>query len=287
MYRYAVSFLALATLVCEPTVAAPSAGCGRPPPERPLAQVEVDGQDRKFISVIPQDYHADKPYRLVLAFHGRTNNNEQARSYYRLEPQDRTGTIFVYPSGIKGPRGRFSWWNQGDKPDALRDYALFDRLIELFAESYCLDQDKIFVVGHSLGATFANSLACARGDRIRAAATLGGGMMPSSPCRGELGIMLLHNPQGDLVPVALGLRARNVFLKQYALTGDGSPAEPRALNCERYGLPGQPAAVLWCPHGIDHNARGRYYPHTWPPQAGPAVMNFFAEFAPQPHRGRR
>ena len=279
MYRYAFTVFALAILACDPAVAQLSAGCGRSPPKIPLDHKHFAGQDREFLSVIPRNYHPDEPYRLVIAFHGRTNSNEQVRLYYRLEPADRTGTIFVYPSGTKGPRGRFSWWNPGDKPGALRDYGLFDRLLDLFAERYCLDLGQVFVVGHSLGATFANSLACARGDKIRAAATLGGGIMPSR-CRGEVGIMLLHNPKDDLVPIGLGLRARNVFLKQNGLTGDSRPVEPRALNCQRYGTPSQPATVVWCPHGIDHNVQGRYYPHTWPRQAGPVVIDFFAEFAP-------
>jgi len=279
MYRYAFAVLALATLACDPAVAGVSAGCGRSPPKIPLDHVEFAGQDRGFLGVIPADYRADQPYRLVLAFHGRTDRNEQVRRYFRLEAADRTGTIFVYPSGTKGPRGRFNWWNQGDKPGALRDYGLFDKLLDLFTENYCLDLNQIFVVGHSLGATFVNSLACARGDKIRAAATLGGGMMPSR-CRGEIGIMLLHNPKDNLVPVGLGLRARDVFLKKNGVTGNSRPAQPRALNCERYGTPSQSSPVVWCPHRIDHNAQGRYYPHTWPKQTGPAVMDFFAEFAP-------
>ncbi len=279
MYRYAFTVFLLYALACDAAVAAFSTGCGKSPPGIPLNRIEFAGEYREFISVIPRDYRADEPYRLIIAFHGRTNSNEQVRRYFRLEPADRTGTIFVYPSGVRGPRGRFSWWNQGDAPGALRDYGLFDGLVKLFADNSCLDLDQIFVVGHSLGATFVNSLACARGDRIRAAATLGGGMMPSV-CRSQVGIMLLHNPKDDLVPIGLGLKARDVFLKQNGLSGDSRPVEPRSLNCERYGSPGQSAPVVWCPHGIDYTARGRFYPHTWPNQAGPAVMNFFTEFAP-------
>jgi polyhydroxybutyrate depolymerase len=44
---------------------------------------------------------------------------------------------------------------------------LFDQLVQEFSDSYCIDLDHIYVVGHSLGARFTNSLACARGDVIR------------------------------------------------------------------------------------------------------------------------
>jgi len=45
---------------------------------------------------------------------------------------------------------------------------LFDQLLEEFEDKYCINKDQIFVVGHSLGAWFTNSLSCARGDVIRA-----------------------------------------------------------------------------------------------------------------------
>ena len=101
-----------------------------------------------------------------MAFHGRTNNNAQVRAYYGLEQPTGDPTIFVYPLALRQADGTFSWSNPGDKPDSLRDYALFDTIVATFAQDYCIDPDRIFVVGHSLGASFVNSLACARGDLI-------------------------------------------------------------------------------------------------------------------------
>jgi poly(3-hydroxybutyrate) depolymerase len=47
-------------------------------------------------------------------------------------------------------------------------------------------------MGHSLGASFANSLACARTDRFRAVAAVAGGITPSD-CLREVAALLLHN----------------------------------------------------------------------------------------------
>jgi len=44
---------------------------------------------------------------------------------------------------------------------------LFDQVLEEFKNNYCINTDQVFVVGHSLGAWFSNSLSCARGDIIR------------------------------------------------------------------------------------------------------------------------
>ena len=78
------------------------------------------------------------------------------------------------------------------------------------ARSYCLDPDRIFAVGHSLGAWFVNSLGCARGDVLRAIATLAGGFSRSD-CRGAVAALLFHNPNDRLVDFAYGLEARDLF----------------------------------------------------------------------------
>ena len=45
----------------------------------------VDGRERALIADIPAGYEPGRPHRLVVAFHGRTNDNAQVRAYYGLE----------------------------------------------------------------------------------------------------------------------------------------------------------------------------------------------------------
>jgi hypothetical protein len=92
--------------------------------------------------------------------------------------------------------------------------------------------------------------------------------------------MVLHNPDDDLVPFALGQGARDQYLTQNGLTEPAQPTEPSSLSCRRYGTPENPDPVLWCPHTQDDNF-GRYYPHGWPETTGEAVLRFFASL-PQP-----
>lgn len=256
-----------------PASAGSSAGCGKDSVGEPPTSIEVNGDVRDLITVVPSAYDSARPHSLVVAFHGRTNSSAQVRSYYRLEQGDASDTIFVYPSASRTAGGHFTWWQQGDPPDALRDFTLFDRLLETLSERYCIDRTRIFVVGHSLGATFANSVACARGDRVRAAATLGGGVIRSA-CRGRVAAMVLHNPKDDLVSIKEGQRARDTYLTQLGLGPPALAAEPRDFDCLRYGARDSIYPVLWCPHRKDYNGRGKYYPHTWPPDAGEVVMGF-------------
>lgn len=119
------------------------------------------------------------------------------RGYYGIEKASQGNAIVVYPSGLpeEGPsRNRSA---PGDKSDKLRDFALFDQLLEEFSSSYCIDIDQVFVVGHSLGAWFTNSLSCARGDVIRAIGSVGGGTTTNA-CNGPVAAMIMHHPNDNL-----------------------------------------------------------------------------------------
>jgi len=127
----------------------------------------VNGLLRHYITVIGNKYNENTPIKLIFAFHGRTNPNTEVRGYYDIEKASQGNAIIIYPAGLPEEGPSRSWSNPGDKPSQLRDFALFDQLLKEFENNYCIDKDQIFVAGHSLGAWFTNSLACARGDVIR------------------------------------------------------------------------------------------------------------------------
>jgi len=255
--------------------AMPSAGCGKavvPPP----ARFVVAGRQREAIVVLPEPYRPGRPYPLILAFHGRTNSNARARDYYDLESTPSLPAIRVYPAGLRDASGRFTWSDPGDPPERLRDFALFDAILAGLAARYCVDLDAVFVVGHSLGASFANSLACARGGQVRGVGSVAGGI-DGSTCTGKAAAILLHNPADRAVPMAEGLRARDALLGDAG--GPVRPAQRRVsrFNCEAFA--GANGPVLWCPHNDSRTRSGRYYPHLWPAGAGEAISRFFAELA--------
>ncbi len=245
--------------------ALPSSGCGtvKPLPDT----VTVGGVQRSFITSSSEVNDESTPQRLVFGFHGRTSPSAQVRRYYGIEPAP--DTVFVYPSGLP-EGGGFSWANAEGAPD----YALFDALLELFARDTCVDLARVFVVGHSLGASFANSLGCARGDRVRGVGTLGGGITAGG-CRGKVAAIVFHNPADRLVPFSEGERVRDEFLAQNGLSGPAVATEPAAFNCVRYGDATEHFPVSWCPHTFDYAYDGTYYPHTWPRGTDKVIMDFF------------
>jgi polyhydroxybutyrate depolymerase len=235
----------------------------------------VAGQERQAVVVLPDDYRADRPHALIFAFHGRTNDNGRARRYFGLERATDTPTIYVYPAGLPDGTGGFTWADLGDPPDALRDFALFDVLLDKLKSAYCVDLDAVHLVGHSLGASFANSLACARVDQIRGLAAVAGGIAPSD-CSGDVAALLLHNPRDQAVPLSEGERARDALLGR-----PGASNKPvrrfAGFDCSRYDDAVNP--ILWCLHAQDFTRRGRFYPHQWPRGATDAILAFFATLA--------
>lgn len=256
-----------------PAAAAPgSAGCGTPAPPDPPVRVSVDGASRSMITAVPDGYDPDVPHGLVVAFHGRTNPAERVRRYYGLEA-GRERTIFVYPRARRQEDGTFVWRLPGD-------VALFDAVVAAVSKAYCIAPDEVFAVGHSLGATFVNTLACLRGAVLRGIGTVAGGIGGIAPaeCTGRTAAMLLHHPDDRLVPIELGRAARDVLLARNGLPGDPDAVDPGFPGCHRHGER-EADPVLWCPHDRARTGRrpgqGRYYPHQWPRGTGGIFMDFF------------
>lgn len=251
-----------------------SAGCGTNAPYPAPTQSTLNGVKRDYITVIPKNYNPDRPVKLIFAFHGRTNPNTQVRGYYKVEQAAGEEAILIYPAGLPTGSGSRNWSNPGDAPDQLRDFALFDQLLEEFSRNYCVDLDEVYVVGHSLGAWFTNSLACFRGDIIRGIGSLGGGTAVGD-CAGPVATMIWHNPKDRLVAFSQGETARDQYIRQNQCSYETFKTEPSRGNCVEYKGCYEDAPLVWCPHTVDHDYRGAYYPHTWPDFTGAEIWKFF------------
>ncbi|MEK7672847.1 MAG: S-layer homology domain-containing protein [Patescibacteria group bacterium] len=242
-------------------------------PAIPPTSFSVDGLDRSTITVIPETYSPGTPLSLIFAFHGRTNSNTMVRGYYGIEKAAEGQAIIVYPAGLPNAGG-YSWSNAGDKSGDLRDYEFFDVMYKEFTENYCVNMDEVYVMGHSLGAWFSNSLACARGDKIRAVASLGGARS-TSKCTGPVAVMQWHNPKDEQASFASAEAARNDFIAQNQCSKESVAVQPSWGNCVEYKGCLEDAPVLFCPHNVDTDYRGSYYPHTWPKDTGKEMWKFF------------
>lgn len=250
-----------------------SAGCSVVNPSAPTT-VQVDGRTRSYLLTVPSGYSHTQRYPLVVAFHGRTNGNSQVRSYYRLD-RELTDAIIAYPAALSNGNGTYSWSDQGETPSELRDIALYDAIVEQLASQYCIDFQKLYVVGHSLGAWFSNSVACIRGDVVRASATVGGSSVITD-CAGPAAAMIAHNPADRLAPFSGSEANRQQRVEDNNCSWNMVPDSPE-LNCEYHMSCVGGNDVLWCPHNVDEGHGGVYYPHTWPRSTASHIKEFFAE----------
>lgn len=243
-------------------------------PER----LAVRGQERLVLSHAPDGPDAN-PRDLVIAFHGRTNDATRARRYFRLD-EALPDAVIVYPQALRANPNAFAWGDPGDPADALRDFDLVDAIIDAFGGARCIDLGRVFVVGHSLGAYFANDVACSLGDRVRAVASVAGGFQ-GTECVAGTAALLLHHPDDALVPLSAGEQARDAFREANGVAdAQATPtAHPAlaALRCLRYGDDDALNPVVWCAHDDATSPGGRYDPHSWPAATPAAIAAFFRQ----------
>jgi len=146
-------------------------------------------------------------------------------------------------------------------------------LVKEFENNYCIDQDQIFVVGHSLWAWFTNSLSCARGDVIRAMGSVGGGTTINT-CNWPVAAIIMQNPDDNLSPYGAWVVARDQLLRQNSCWQQTQPYG-EVGNCVIYTDCQKNAPVIRCPYTDSIDSRGKYYPHMWPDYAGNSLIDFF------------
>ena len=133
--------------------------------------VTVDGKQRTFIMHIPSAYKGDKPVPLVIDYHpiGGSGNGEFGSSPYKAKT-DPEGVITLYPDGTGKPGGMGNGWNVGpccsNDDDVKFSYAMIDKLKEIA----CIDPQRIYATGFSMGGGMSNHVACMMSDVFAAVA---------------------------------------------------------------------------------------------------------------------
>ena len=133
--------------------------------------VTVDGKKRTFIMHIPNAYKGDKPVPLVIDYHpiGGSGNGEYGSSPYKAKT-DPEGVITLYPDGTSKPGGMGNGWNVGpccsNDDDVKFSYAMIDKLKEIA----CIDPQRIYATGFSMGGGMSNHVACMMSDVFAAVA---------------------------------------------------------------------------------------------------------------------
>ncbi len=153
----------------------PSPGCGRA--RAPTGSISgqttnVGGTDRSYDLFVPEPYDTEHPHSVIFSYHGAggTANTNQFRLDNFSEADGGT-SINVAPQGWSHPM----WPQEHFVPFSFDDsVVVFDQVLDQLAQNYCIDLNRVFVIGNSNGGQMAFHLGCVRGDRIRAIVPNGG-----------------------------------------------------------------------------------------------------------------
>jgi len=126
--------------------------------------LQVNGLDRTYLLHLPTGDRSGRPLPLVLVLHGAQMTSALMAQVTGLNAwADKEGFIVVYPQGLE------QRWNTIRQPgSAVDDFAFMKTLIANVEIRYPVDRSRVFAVGVSNGAEFAQGLGCSDDFRFKA-----------------------------------------------------------------------------------------------------------------------
>jgi polyhydroxybutyrate depolymerase len=164
----------------------------------------VDGQERSYIAYVPTNYDGTQPLPLLLVFHGFASSpfNIMRMSGFNMLADEQQFMV-IYPGGSEQPAVWYSGTSVLRPFDDDRDLRFIDALLDRLIAEECVDTQRVYAVGFSMGGGMVHRLACERSERLAAVgtvagafATIPGGCLPDRP----VPIMALHGLRDRVVP---------------------------------------------------------------------------------------
>ncbi len=183
-------------------------GGGEDTPTRPL----TFGGARPVDLKVPMELTAGKKYPLYLVLHGFGATGFTQSAYFGVSNLPGADAALVLaPDGTPNSTGR-QFWNadpaccdfEGQKPD---DVAYLGTLLDDVLETWPVDPNQVFVLGHSNGGFMAYRLACERADVIAAIGSLAGlASSNAATCQPSraVNVLQMHGTSDATVPYAAG-----------------------------------------------------------------------------------
>ena len=166
-----------------------------------LAELMVNGVRRQYRLSVPQA-DAGVALPVLMAFHGGSGRDypfPQQREFEELVETE--GVIAVYPLAELVPPNEGEW-QLNTSEGSTQDIAFVEALIDDLSARYCVDSNRIYATGYSLGSMFTYELACHLNARFAAIASLAG-TMPVTPNSCALvenvSIMHIHGQDDSII----------------------------------------------------------------------------------------
>jgi polyhydroxybutyrate depolymerase len=170
----------------------------------------------------------------------------------------------VLPQGEGPPPGDVSHWGDQVLKSTWNgneaNYTFIRTLMTDLESRFCIDTNRVFIAGFSMGGFFTNALACAHSDWFRAFAPISGGVAGTScaDASAKPPIMIHHGTADPIVEFSSGEATRDYWTKQ---NGCGQTSKSSYTGCQSYDTCAQP--VIFCVGSWDHDITATVSGNVW------------------------
>lgn len=238
-----------------------SSGCGKPGTGTGSYQrqtVMIAGAQRTYFVWVPKAYDPERAYPVLFSFHG--SGGTAPGNGQGVELKAGSEAILVSGQGIGG------LWQLGAEGV---DVAFFDAMLKDVTSNRCVDERRVFAMGFSRGGAMVNLLGCVRGEVLRAIGPLAGWQPArSSDCLAHISAWFAHGTNDGVVPIAQGIRSRDLFKEHNGCTDVTAPVSP--TPCVEHTSCGHGSKLVWCAISGGHGDVINY--------AAPVIWDFFKRF---------
>lgn len=165
-------------------------------------EMEWGGVKREYYVYIPSGVSAGAPMLFMLHGYGGTIELFlEATDLKELANQDKV--VLVYPEGTKA--AGLNHWNAKLRYEDVDDIGFLSVLRNELVEKYDINENQVFIGGHSNGGFMAYTLACEENDLFRAymsvSGTMSGETWETCEVHSETNIFQFHGTSDPIVPI--------------------------------------------------------------------------------------
>ena len=150
-----------------------------------MVSITVNGEERSFRLSAPSS-DAGTKLAVIIAFHGGGGAEEdfqQQSEFDQLGEEEKF--IMAYAIAEDGRTSAEGEWYLNTAATSREDNDFTEAIVDELSEDYCIDQDRLYGIGYSLGSMYTYEIACQLNHRFAAVASFAG-TMPVDPETCEL-----------------------------------------------------------------------------------------------------
>ena len=160
-----------------------------------MTSISLNGVERMFRLSVPSSDVGTK-LALIIALHGGGGSEEdfqQQNQFDQLGEQQKF--IMAYAIAESDRSSAEGEWYLNTAATSRDDNDFTEAIVDELSNSYCLDQDRLYAIGYSLGSMYTYEVACQLNHRFAAVASFAG-TMPVNPetcdLSGNIAVMHIH-----------------------------------------------------------------------------------------------